>query len=97
MVDAQAYLSNSPLPLLCSIEVISLVKGPKSILKYLLGSGTRNTRNMVRAGNNNTIWGVIGGAIVGGLLGTMVFPVIGSLAGAFVGGLLGSTVNYARR
>lgn len=52
---------------------------------------------MVRAGNNNTIWGVIGGAIVGGLLGTMVFPVIGSLAGAFVGGLLGSTVNYARR
>lgn len=72
------------------------MRGPKSILNYLIGSATRNSRNTALAGNNNSLWGTVGGMIVGGILGTMALPVIGTLLGCFVGGLLGSTFNYAR-
>lgn len=71
------------------------MRGPKEILKYIFGSGTGNTRNMVRAGRNNSTWGTVGGAIVGALLGSIAFP-IGTILGLFVGGLLGSALNYGK-
>lgn len=51
---------------------------------------------MIRAGNNNDLWGTVGGAIVGGILGSFALPVVGTLLGLFIGGLLGSSFNYAR-
>lgn len=65
--------------------------GLKDLLRYAGGSAGRNGPNMVRAGNNNVLWGAVGGA----LLGSVAFPV-GTILGAFVGGLLGSTVRYGR-
>lgn len=69
------------------------MRGPIDLLKYLIGSATGNTSNMVRAGRNNAAWGFIGGAIVGAVLGSP-FPVVGQILGAFVGGLLGSTIAW---
>lgn len=72
-----------------------IMRGPKSILNYLLGSGTKNWEDTTRAGANNRLWSFIGGAIVGAAVGSLAFP-IGTVLGFFIGGLLGSTFNYAR-
>lgn len=65
----------------------------KEIFNYAFGSATRNTENTVRAGRNNNVWGIIGGAVVGAVIGSVAFP-IGTILGLFVGGLLGSTVSF---
>lgn len=66
-----------------------------SIFGYLVGSMTKNWKNMTKAGSNNELWGTVGTAIVGAVIGS-VYPGLGTIIGFFVGGLLGSTINYAR-
>lgn len=76
------------------------MKGPKNWLRelkasfnYFIGSAWGNLLNMFRAGRNNRAKSALGGIIVGGLLGSVAFPV-GTILGAVVGGLLGSTISY---
>lgn len=71
------------------------MKGPRDILRYLIGSAGKNPENTTRAGLQNWKWGLIGGVIAGGLLGTVPYPIVGTLLGAFFGGLFGSGVGYA--
>ena len=68
--------------------------GPISTLKYVWGSITGNLWNMVRAGSNNTTWG-IAGAIICGVLGFSGGGPFGSIAGMVVGGIGGSALAYA--
>lgn len=60
-------------------------------IKYAFGVTLNATRNMFRAGNNNVLWGTIGGFVVGAFLGTSI---LGNVVGTFVGGVIGSSISY---
>lgn len=70
------------------------MRDPISVFKYLIGSIVGNGVALIRAGANKTSWGTIGGAIVGGILGSSI-PIVGTILGFLVGGLLGAGLNYA--
>ena len=65
------------------------------MLKYTWGSFTKNFWNVIRFGLDNRSARNLGPVIVGGLIGSVGFPV-GTLLGIVVGGIVVMTLNYGR-